>query len=47
MSDKPKIRRRLRCPKCGSLDNMKWGIRDKINFGKRNSMSNFAEEKHK
>lgn len=28
MSDKAKIRRRLRCPQCGSLDNIKWGIRD-------------------
>ena len=30
MSDKPKIRRRLRCPKCSSLDNMKWGIREGV-----------------
>ena len=30
MSDKAKIRRRLRCPKCGSLDNIKWGARDGI-----------------
>ena len=30
MSDKQKIRRRLRCPKCGSLDNMKWGIREGV-----------------
>lgn len=30
MSDKAKIRRRLRCPKCGSLDNIKWGARSGI-----------------
>lgn len=30
MSDKGKIRRRLRCPQCGSLDNIKWGIRNEI-----------------
>jgi len=30
MSDKAKIRRRLRCPQCGSLDNIKWGIRNEI-----------------
>lgn len=27
MSDNVKIRRRLRCPKCGSLDVIKWGMR--------------------
>ena len=30
MSDKAKIRRRLRCPQCGSLDSIKWGIRDGV-----------------
>ena len=30
MSDKAKIRRRLKCPQCGSLDNIKWGIRNEI-----------------
>ena len=30
MSDKAKIRRRLRCPRCGSLDNIKWGKRNEI-----------------
>ena len=30
MSDKAKIRRRLRCPQCGSLDSIKWGIRNEI-----------------
>ena len=30
MSDKPKIRRRLRCPNCGSLDAIKWGVRNGI-----------------
>ena len=28
MSDNQKIRRRQRCPKCGSLDVIKWGVRD-------------------
>lgn len=28
MSDKSKIRRRFRCPKCGSLDIIKWGVRN-------------------
>lgn len=28
MSDIQKIRRRLRCPKCGSLDVIKWGVRN-------------------
>ena len=30
MSDKAKIRRRLRCRRCGSLDNIKWGVRKEI-----------------
>ena len=30
MSDNPKIRRRLRCPNCGSLDAIKWGVRNGI-----------------
>lgn len=30
MSDKAKIRMRLRCPQCGSLDSIKWGVRDGI-----------------
>ena len=30
MSDKSKIRRRQRCPKCGSLDVIKWGIRNGV-----------------
>ena len=30
MSDKSKIRRRQRCPKCGSLDVNKWGIRNGV-----------------
>lgn len=30
MSDKPKIRRRLRCPHCGSLENIKWGTREGV-----------------
>ena len=30
MSDNQKIRRRLRCPNCGSLDVIKWGIRNGI-----------------
>ena len=30
MSDKAKIRRPLRCHQCGSLDNIKWGIRNEI-----------------
>ena len=30
MSDKAKIRRRLRCPQCGSLDSIKWGVRDGV-----------------
>ena len=28
MSNNQKIRRRQRCPKCGSLDVIKWGVRD-------------------
>ena len=28
MSDNQKIRRRQRCPKCGSLYVIKWGVRD-------------------
>ena len=30
MSDKAKIKRRLRCPQCGSLDSIKWGVRDGV-----------------
>ena len=30
MSDNQKIRRRLRCPNCGSLGVIKWGIRNGI-----------------
>ena len=30
MRDKAKIRRRQRCPECGSLDVIKWGIRNGI-----------------
>lgn len=30
MSDKSKIRRRLRCPQCGSLENIKWGTREGV-----------------
>ena len=28
MSDNRKIRRRQRCPECGSLDIIKWGVRN-------------------
>lgn len=34
MSDKAKIRRRLRCPQCGSLDNIKWGAGLGLTVGK-------------
>lgn len=30
MSDNSKIRRRFRCPKCGSLDSIKWGARNGV-----------------
>ena len=30
MSDNKKIRRRLRCPECGSLDVIKWGVRNGV-----------------
>ena len=30
MSDNRKIRRRQRCPECGSLDVIKWGVRTRI-----------------
>ena len=30
MSDSQKIRRRQRCPKCGTLDVMKWGTRNGV-----------------
>lgn len=30
MGDTRKIRRRQRCPKCGSLDIIKWGVRGSV-----------------
>ena len=43
MSDNPKIRRRLRCPSCGSLDALKWGVRNGVQRYKcRNCQSLFS-----
>ena len=43
MSDNPKIRRRLRCPSCGSLDTLKWGVRNGVQRYKcRNCQSLFS-----
>lgn len=43
MSDKAKIRRRQRCPKCGTLDIIKWGIRNGIQrFKCRNCATLFS-----
>lgn len=43
MIDNRQIRRRQRCPKCGSLDIMKWGIRNGIQrFKCRNCTSLFS-----
>ncbi len=43
MSDNPKIRRRLRCPNCGALDTLKWGVRNGVQRYKcRNCQSLFS-----
>ncbi len=47
MSDKAKIRRRLRCPKCGSLNNIKWGSRDRVQRFKCNECGNLFSARRK
>lgn len=47
MSDKTKIRRRFRCPKCGSLNNIKWGSRDGVQRYKCNECGHLFSTRRK
>ncbi len=47
MSDKAKIRRRLRCPQCGSLDNVKWGTRSGLQRYKCNGCGHLFSARRK
>ena len=47
MSDKAKIRRRLRCPQCGSLDNVKWGARSGLQRYKCNECGHLFSARRK
>ena len=47
MSDKAKIRRRLRCPQCGSLDNIKWGVRNENQRYKCNDCGHLFSSRRK
>lgn len=47
MSDKAKIRRRLRCPQCGSLDNIKWGARSGLQRYKCNACGHLFSARRK
>ena len=47
MSDKAKIRRRLRCPQCGSLDNIKWGARSGLQRYKCNECGHLFSARRK
>ena len=47
MSDKPKIRRRLRCPHCGSLENIKWGTREGVQRFKCNECGTLFSARRK
>ena len=47
MSDNPKIRRRLRCPNCGALDTLKWGVRNGVQrYRCRNCQSLFSARRN-
>ena len=47
MSNKPKIRRRLRCPNCGSLDVIKWGVRNGCQRHKCNNCHSLFSSRRK
>lgn len=47
MSDNKKIRRRLRCPQCGSLDVIKWGVRNSIQRYKCNDCKSLFTSRRK